>query len=44
MGAAFGADFSSVAIAQDGKAEQMGAQAFAQGDSIHLASGKGRSR
>lgn len=40
-GAAFGTDFSSVNIAHDGKAEQMGAQAFAQGDSIHLAAGKG---
>ena len=41
MGAAFGADFSGVTVAQDGKAEQMGAQAFAQGDSVHLAAGKG---
>ena len=41
MGAAFGADFSGVEIAHDGAAEAMGAQAFAQGDSIHLAAGKG---
>ena len=41
MGAAFGADFSSVRVHHDGQAEQMGAQAFAQGEDIHLASGKG---
>jgi hypothetical protein len=40
-GAAFGADLGGVNIAHDGKAEQMGAQAYAQGDSIHLAAGKG---
>ena len=41
LGSAFGADFADVSIAQDGKAEQMGAQAYAQGSSIHLAAGKG---
>lgn len=41
MGASFGADFSNVSIAHDGAAEAMGAQAFAQADSIHLAGGKG---
>lgn len=40
-GAAFGADLGGVNIAHDGKAEAMGAQAYAQGDSIHLAAGKG---
>ena len=41
MGAAFGTDFSGVSIAHDGLAEQKGAQAYAQGDSIHLAAGRG---
>ncbi|HLL22295.1 MAG TPA: DUF4157 domain-containing protein [Kofleriaceae bacterium] len=41
MGAAFGTDFSSVKIASDGRAEQFGAQAYAQGDSIHVAAGRG---
>jgi len=41
FGAAFGADFSGVSIAHDGQAEAMGAQAYAQGDSVHLAAGKG---
>lgn len=40
-GQAFGADLGGVNIAHDGKAEAMGAQAYAQGDSIHLAAGKG---
>jgi hypothetical protein len=41
MGDAFGADFSSVQVHRDGRAEAMGAQALAQGDDIHLAPGKG---
>ncbi len=41
MGAAFGTDFSGVEISQDGRAEAMGAQAFTQGDHVHLAAGRG---
>jgi len=38
---AFGADFSGVRIQRDGAAAALGAQAFTQGDDIHLAPGRG---
>jgi hypothetical protein len=41
MERAFGADFSGVQIHRDGRAAALGAQAFTQGDSIHLAPGRG---
>jgi hypothetical protein len=40
MEQSFGADFSSVRVHQDGQAESLGAQAFAQGDDLHFAPGK----
>ena len=35
--AAFGADLTSVALFRDGRADAIGAQAFAQGEDVHLA-------
>ncbi|MEO7735540.1 MAG: DUF4157 domain-containing protein [Kofleriaceae bacterium] len=41
MERAFGADFSGVQIHRDHRAAAIGAQAFAQGENIHLAPGRG---
>lgn len=41
MERAFGTSFSGVEIKRDGAAEKMGAQAYAQGEQIHVASGRG---
>lgn len=40
MEASFGADFSAVRVHESGLAEAMGAQAFARGNEIHMASGR----
>lgn len=39
MEEAFGADFSGVGVHQDGAADALGADAFAQGEDLHFASG-----
>jgi|GEM_PF-3585239 len=40
MERSFGADFSGVSVHQDGRADAMGARAYAQGEHIHMASGQ----
>lgn len=39
MERSFGADFSGVSVHQDGRADAMGAMAYAQGDNIHMGAG-----
>jgi hypothetical protein len=36
----FGADFSGVSVHQDGRADAMGAQAYAQGEHLHFGAGR----
>ncbi|HEX3765982.1 MAG TPA: DUF4157 domain-containing protein [Kofleriaceae bacterium] len=36
----FGADFSGVSVHQDGRADAMGAQAYAQGEQLHFGAGR----
>lgn len=40
METAFGADFGGIRVYQDGRAEEMGAHAFAYGEELHFAPGK----
>src|SRR4051812_28192736 len=40
MERSFGADFSGVSVHQDGRAEAMGAHAYAQGEHLHFAPGR----
>ncbi len=40
MEKSFGADFSKVSVHQDGRADALGAKAFAQGEQIHVAAGQ----
>jgi hypothetical protein len=39
MEQSFGADFSGVNVHQDGRADELGAKAYAQGENIHMGSG-----
>ncbi len=41
MGQVFGTDFSGVNVKQDGRADALGAQAYTQGETVHLAAGRG---
>jgi Domain of unknown function (DUF4157) len=40
MEQSFGADFSGVSVHQDGRADAMGAKAYAQGEHIHMGAGQ----
>jgi hypothetical protein len=40
MERSFGADFSGVSVHQDGRADAMGARAYAQGEHIHMGAGQ----
>jgi len=40
MERSFGASFAGVSVHQDGRADAMGAKAYAQGDQIHMAAGQ----
>src|SRR3954469_5664876 len=40
MERSFGADFSGVSVHQDGRADAMGAQAYAQGEHLHFGAGR----
>ncbi|HEU4726741.1 MAG TPA: DUF4157 domain-containing protein [Kofleriaceae bacterium] len=40
MERSFGADFSTVSVHQDGRADAMGAQAYAQGEHVHMGAGR----